>query len=141
MNFFKDMVYSGDLDTSNRMQMDCLCFSFSKVIENKLNQVKNDWNSQRIHSSKHQTVAGIPYRLILMPEDCGAEDHKKAFDAADQVEVEYEILMDTAEGNSEKEPDDYNSYFHYALDTLQLDLPSNWREGLSVYHKLLSVAT
>lgn len=140
MNFFKDMVDSGELDTSNQMQMACLWFSFSKVIENELNQVKNDWNCHRIRRSKHHTIAGIPDRLYFMPEDCGAEDHKKAFDAADQVEAEYEILMDTDEDNSEKESDDYNSYFHYALDTLQLNLPSNWREGLSVYHKLLSVA-
>jgi hypothetical protein len=141
MNFFKDMVDRGDLDTSNRIQMECLWFSFSKVIENELNQVKNDWNSHYIRGSKHQTVAGIPDRLYLMPEDFGAEDHKKAFDATDQLEAEYETLTDTDVDNSEEnESNDYSSYFNYALGTLRLNLPTNWREGLSVYHRLLFVA-
>ena len=112
--------------------MECLWFSLDKVIENELKQVKTDWNSHQIRRSKHSTIAGIPDRLYLMPEDFGAEDHKKTFDAADQHEAEHEILMNADEDNNEKESDDYNSYFSYTLGIRELDSPRNWREILPV---------
>lgn len=144
INFFKDMIERGDLDTSNPMQMEFLWFSFSKVIERELNQVKNDWNSHYIRGSKYQTMPGIPDKLYFFPEDFGTTDHKHLFDAADQLEAEYEISCTPTDANAsnseENESTDYFLYFNYALDTLGMDVPNDWREGLSTYHRLLSVA-
>ena len=144
INYFKDMIERGDLDTSNPMQMEFLWFSFSKVIERELNQVKNDWNSHYIRGSKYQTMPGIPDKLYFFPEDFGATDHKHLFDAADQLEAEYEISCTptdaNASNNEENQSTDYFLYFNYALDTLGMDVPNNWREGLPTYRRLLSVA-
>ena len=144
INFFKDMIERGDLDTSNPMQMEFLWFSFSKVIERELNQVKNDWNSHYIRGSKYQTMPGIPDKLYFFPEDFGTTDHKHLFDATDQLEAEYEISCTPTDANAsnseENESTDYFLYFNYALDTLGMDVPNDWREGLSTYHRLLSVA-
>ena len=136
---FNDMIERGDLDTSNHMQMECLWFSFSKVIEDELIQVKNSWNSHYIRRSKYQTAAGIPNKLYFIPEELGAEDHKQPFDASDLLEAENEITSTSSAANVSS---DYIDYFKYVLDTLGIPPPpTNWREGLIVYYQLLSVAT
>ena len=112
---FNDMIERGDLDTSNHMQMECLWFSFSKVIEDELIQVKNSWNSHYIRRSKYQTAAGIPNKLYFIPEELGAEDHKQPFDASDLLEAENEITSTSSAAN---ESSDYIDYFKYVLDTL-----------------------
>ena len=130
INFFKDMIERGDLDTSNPMH--------------ELNEVKDDWNSHYIRGSKYQTMPGIPDKLYFFPEDFGTTDHKHLFDAADQLEAEYEISCTptdaNASNNEENQSTDYFLYFNYALDTLGMDVPNNWREGLPTYRRLLSVA-
>ncbi|XP_028405764.1 uncharacterized protein LOC114528336 [Dendronephthya gigantea] len=78
-----DMVDGGELDTSNHLHMECLWFSFNKVIENELSQVQSNWNNHYIRKSRYQTVAGIPNKLYFLPEEIGSKDYKKPFHPVD----------------------------------------------------------
>ena len=85
------MVDSGDLDTSNNMHMQCLWFSFQKVLNNELSRVRSKWNTHYIRKSRYQTMAGISEILYFLPEEVGSEDYKKPFNPADVREAKYEV--------------------------------------------------
>ena len=136
------MVDSRDLYTSNNMHMQCLWFSFHKVL-NELSQVRSNWNTHYIRKSRYQTMAGIPEKLYFLPEEVGSKDYKKPFNPADVREAEYEVhSVDTDhsddEDDEENETSDYQRYFNYALQTLGIDHSTSWRESLHVYRTLLS---
>lgn len=135
MNFFKDMVANGKLDTSNQLQMECLWFCFSKLIETELNEVKDNWNSHYIRDSRFQTSHGIPDKLYFLPDSVGKEDHKHIFDTCDLQEAENEFSScDSCPS------DDYRSYVTYVVETLGISVPNDWREGLATYVRLTTVA-
>jgi hypothetical protein len=140
MNFFKDMVDKGELDTSNPLQMECLWFCFNKVIQNELNQVKENWNSHYIRESRHQTAAGIPDKLYFLPETVGAVDHKHRFNISDLQEAGNEISSCDVDPDITNESSDYCCYFEYTLDNLGINEPNNWRECLTTYLRLVTVA-
>ena len=73
MNFFKDLD-RGELSTSNVLQMDCLWFSFSPLIQKELDEVCRHWNSHYIRKSRHDTVAVRPDKLFYLPECVDAEN-------------------------------------------------------------------
>jgi hypothetical protein len=103
INFFKDMVDTGDLDTSNSMHMECLWFSFNKVIENELSQVQSNWNNHYIRKSRYRTMAGIPNKLYFLPEEVGSEDYQKPFNPADLGEAEYEVHSTDTDNSDDEE--------------------------------------
>jgi len=39
-----------------------------------------------------------------------------------------------------QEANEHFEYFHYAVDSLDLEKPTHWREGLQLYHKLVPVS-
>jgi hypothetical protein len=45
INFFKDLIDTGELETSNILQMECLWFSFSGLLQKDLDEVCQHWNS------------------------------------------------------------------------------------------------
>ena len=73
VNFFKDLIARGALDTSNTLQLECLRFCFSPVLKRGLEEVKDSWNSHYVRKSRYHTQAGIPNQLYLLPETVGAE--------------------------------------------------------------------
>ena len=48
INFFKNLVKTGDLDTSNDMQKECLWYCFSGLLQQDFNTVKQNWNTHYI---------------------------------------------------------------------------------------------
>ena len=68
MNYFKDMIERGHLNTDNGLEMECLWICFSSLIQKDLDLVKEQWNTHRIRASRHDTVAGIPDELYHLPE-------------------------------------------------------------------------
>ena len=78
MNFFKDLVDRGELIISIVLHMHCLWFSFSKIVQRELDEVREHWNSHHIRKSRHDTVAGRPDELFYLPECVDAENQLQA---------------------------------------------------------------
>ena len=134
MNFFKDIVENGQLDTSNKLHMEILRFCFGKVIKIELDEVKDNWNSHYIRDSRFQTPHGTPDKLYFLPHTVGKEDNKHVFDISDLQEAENDLSADAIP------PDDYNGYVNYITEILEISRPDNWRDGLTTYTRLTTIA-
>lgn len=88
INFFKDLVETEEFSPGNEMQMECLWFCFSAVIQQDLDFVKEHWNTHTIRASSHNTIAGKPNELYLLPESKGGQDRLQPVSAQ---EIEYVV--------------------------------------------------
>ena len=134
MDFFKNLVARGLLDTSNVLHLQCLWFCFYPVMKEALNKIKESWNCHYVRKSHHHTVAGIPNQLFFLPEFVGAVDYQKIYDERDLQEAEQSLTVE--EDNSR----DYQEYFTYSANLLELETPQNWRDALVIYEQLLEFA-
>ncbi|XP_046858691.1 uncharacterized protein LOC124452149 [Xenia sp. Carnegie-2017] len=134
MNFFKDLIAKGVLDTSNVLQLECLWFCFSPVLKKGLDQIKESWNSHYVRKSRFYTHAGIPDQLYLLPEAVGAEDFQKQYDDEDLIEIYNSVNVSTEKVST------YQKYFSYSAGVLQIGQIQTWREALMAYERLLEAA-
>lgn len=142
MGFFKDLVDGGSLDTSNKLQMECLWFCFSGIIQAELDEVRESWNSHYIRASRYHTAHGIPDVIYFLPESSSSNDHKQAFDVNDLPEVENELTSFEWDGSEDESYEDatvYQDYFSMILDLLSLQRPNNWRDALALYCRIISL--
>ena len=68
INLFKDMVEGRVVDLTSELEMECLWFCFSRLLQKMLDEVKEHWNTHRIRRSRHDTVSGRPDSLFYLPE-------------------------------------------------------------------------
>lgn len=68
INFFKDMVDGRLVDLTQELEIECLWFCFSKLLQNVLDEVKEHWNTHRIRKSRRDTLSGWPDSLYYLPE-------------------------------------------------------------------------
>ena len=134
INFFKDLIARGILDTSNTLHLECLWFCFSPVLKKGLEEIKESWNCHYVRKSRYYTQAGIPNQLFLLPETVGANDYKKEYDEQDLSEIE-DTLNVSIENDSE-----YQEYFSYSAGVLGLGQAQTWRQALAAYERLLQAA-
>lgn len=115
------------------MKMECLWFSFNKIIQIELDQMKDAWNSHYIRKSRHHTASGIPNTLYFLPETVGAMvmDHKHQCNAFDLVEIENEFHASDSDDSNESVL--YQDYSSYATEIPGLVEPNSWRDGLEMY--------
>lgn len=62
------------VDLTSELEMKCLWFGFSKLLQNVLNEVKEHWITHRIRKSRHDTVSSRPDSLYYLPELHGVGD-------------------------------------------------------------------
>ena len=67
INFFKDMVDKRAVDLTSELQMECLWFCFSQLLQKVLDEIREHWNTHRIRRSRHDTINGTPDSLSVMP--------------------------------------------------------------------------
>ena len=134
INFFKDLVARGILDTSNVLHLQCLWFCFHPLMEKGLDEIKESWNCHYVRKSRHHTVSGIPNQLFYLPESVGTTDYHKVYDERDLREAEQSVSV------VEDSNDIYQEYFLYSANHLELQAPQNWRDALVMYEQLLAVA-
>lgn len=134
MNFFKDLVDRGaELSTSNVLQMECLWFSFSPLIQKELDEVCRHWNSHYIRKSRHDTVAGRPDELFYLPECVDAENQLQAIGNAKFQDM-FQYCHDYQEEYL------YQEYFRTIATHGQFEEPNSWQEALDLYRQLLAIA-
>ena len=132
--FLKDLIARGALDTSNTLQLECLWFCFSPVLNRGLEEVKDSWNSHYVRKSRYHTQAGMPNQLYLLPETVGAEDFKREYDGHDLIQIEDSVNVSTENHSA------YQEYFAYSAGVLGIGQIQTWRDALSAYKRLLEAA-
>lgn len=133
INFFTDLIETEDFSPGNELQMECLWFCFSGIIQQDLDFVKDHWNTHTIRPSSRDTVAGKPDELFALPENKHGEDKRHPV-SAEEIEFVAEHLL-----QFDEQPNDYQEYFEYTLSNLDLQKGSNWTEALTLYRELLSI--
>ena len=69
VNFFKQMVEERLLEMGNHFHMQFIWFSFSCLLQFKLNNFAERWNTHHIRSSKPNCIAGVPDQLFTSREE------------------------------------------------------------------------
>ena len=78
MNFFKDMVDFGLLDTSDPVHIECIRFCFMEILRNELHEVSQLWNQHVIASSKFGNSSGQrgrPDCIYFLPHLYSTDDY------------------------------------------------------------------
>eukprot|EP00794_Sanderia_malayensis_P016404 gene16404-18041_t len=133
INIFKDAMEREIFTPGNDVEMECLWFCFSQVIQENLNRVKSHWNSHYIRKSRHETIAGRPNELYFLPELHDAQSFIQ--EVADQdIQTVFENF------HVPPKESDYQDYFRYAVEEAGLTLPKNWQDAFDLYHTLLRLA-
>jgi hypothetical protein len=135
MNYFKDMIERGHLNTDNGLEMECLWICFSSLIQKDLDLVKEQWNTHRIRASRHDTVAGIPDELYHLPERHGGVDGLALNISEGQINFAKENFL-----QYEVESNMYEEYFGFILQNITFSEPENWEEAENMYFTLMSIA-
>ena len=68
------MVEGRVVDLTSGLEMECLWFCFSGLLQKIFDEVKEHWNTHRIRGSRHDTVMGRPDSLYYLPELHGVTD-------------------------------------------------------------------
>ena len=134
INFFKDLMEQSVFTPGNDLQMECLWFCFSSLIQCDLNSVKDHWNTHLIRKSRHETVSGRPDELFHLPELHSAEDFKHPV-TEEQCRFVLENYVTSDECHN-----DFQEYFNYVVDTAELTPPGDWRDALAHYNRLIEFA-
>ena len=133
INFFKDLVEAGHLNTSSDLEKECLWYCFANLLQQDLTAVKQHWNSHYIRKSRFDTVAGRPNELYFLPECTGAQDY-----AEDVTDAKFQDMSQYCHGYEEESV--IQEYFHTIGDELGLSQPAHWRQALAMYHNLCEIA-
>ena len=133
INFFKDLVETNIVDNASELSMSCLWFCFKDILQADLDHVRDHWNTHYIQKSRHDTVPGRPDELFYLPENSGFEDFR--------CPITEQQLDDMAVYcTTDEEENIFLEYFNYALESLSLNRPTNWREALTLFQRLMQVS-
>ena len=134
INFFKDLEEQEVLNQANELQSECIWFTFAPLLQADLDYVKEHRNTHYIRKSRYDTVSGRPDSLYFLPEINGG--------TADILLPVEEHDMDYAQTHviDSDDQNEFQEYSQYVMETCGLQTPTNWREGLSLYHVLLDYA-
>lgn len=103
INFFKDLIDRDLFYPGNQLEEEALWYCFSGVLQKDLDLVREHWNTHRIRDSKHDTVAGGPDELFLLPKCCGGIDGLLLSISTDEVRYMYDNLLQSEEQLNEFE--------------------------------------
>ena len=65
INVFKDLMECEVFTPGNDLEMECLWFCFSNLIQQDLDHVKDHWNTHYIRRSRYDTVPGRPMNYFI----------------------------------------------------------------------------
>ena len=88
----KDLRDLGIYDNSSSIQLECLKFCYSELIQKDLHKVAQLWNLHNIrHPSTAESPSGRPDTMYFVPDFTGANDYKVAVDL-DDLDVAMEMF-------------------------------------------------
>ena len=129
------MVEERVVNLMSGLEMECLWFCFSGLLQKILYEVKEHWNtSHRIQGSRHDTVRGRPDSLYCLPELHGTTDQfllpiseaESGYARSHVIESDYDS--------------DYQEYFQYVCGLCGLEQPNDLKEAHQLCNILLKFA-
>ena len=129
IQFFKDLVDSGQVDIANETHKECLWFCFHGILQQALDEMKLYWNTHHIRPSRHDTVGGVPDVLFQLPEESGGFDCSVPASKDKILDMEIKCAY-------EEEENVFQEYFHYVIEEEGLQYPSNHEEALCLFSQL-----
>ena len=130
INFFKDMVATGEFNLGNTLHMELAWYTFSPLLQYELDQVKFQWNTHYIRRTRHDTILGMPYELFFLLELSGSQSQGTNISDSeiDSAYSNEENLMEDATNVMNDADEELVEYFEYVVY-----LPTNWKEGRKLY--------
>ena len=145
MNFFKDMIDTGDLDTTNIIQKECITFVFSGLLQLELDKFREMWNTHLIRKTQYSDPivrpSGRPDILYFTPEYShpSLSDCKLSFNQIDLNIVTTTIIgQNTTHGNYICS-DEIFELASILMSENKYEMPSDPQEGLVLYRNLLTL--
>ncbi|KAJ7354871.1 hypothetical protein OS493_029426 [Desmophyllum pertusum] len=135
INYFNDLISRELFNPGNEFETEALWYCFSGILQQDLDMVKEHWNTHRIRKSRHDTVAGVPDELYVLPECNGGVDGLLLPIAEEQIHYVSQNLLPQFEDESSV----YTEYFDYVLSNCDLEFPSDWEEAEALYLILIEV--
>jgi hypothetical protein len=132
IDLFQDMCQTGILELGNVYHMECLWFCYSRIIQQELYNVKDQWNSHYIRKSQHETIAGIPDLLFFIPEYYGGDN------CLCEVSHTKILELETSERNDESE-NIYQEYFEYVCEMRSWRSPKDVHEAFEMFQQLVNM--
>lgn len=135
INFFKDLESQGVIDTACELSKECMWFCFSGLLQSECDHVKEKWNTHYIRKSRHDTVSGRPDSLFFLPELHGGRDNLLLKVSSSEVNFISQQYLTSKDDDNE-----YQEYFRYLKETLDLTEPNTWEEALEMYNNFYRIA-
>ena len=133
MDLFKSMEFENIFNASNPLHVECLRFSFGKLIEEDMEIARKEWNEHRVRKQNNRNVeGGIPNELYHYPEKFLANDCRKMLnlDHVDLLLTKYT-----------KKPQLYSSKFQELVDVVisqeELSDPLCAEDAYNLYLKII----
>ena len=137
LKYMKDLRDRGIYDDSSSIQVECLKFCYSELIQEDLHKVAQLWNLHNIRpSSTAESLSGRPDTMYFVPEITGANDYKVAVDLDDlDVAMEMFPLERPRHGCSPL----FSELAFMLMGENELSLPSDVEQAMALYLKLLDL--
>ena len=132
--FFQDLEANGKIDMTSETNKECLWYCFSGVLQADCDAVKDRWNTHYIRHSRHNTVRGRPDSLFFLPEYHGAVNNLLTRVAPNELEC---VSQQTI---AEQFCNEYQEYFDYVSQGLNIAAPTTWKEAFQQYEQLTHIA-
>ena len=136
INFFKEMVDQGELNTDNEFDLACVRYCFGELLQKELDEVKLTWNVHYIRKSGYETVSGRPNELFYLPELKGVEDQLKPYDPANLEEID-NYVESLEEEEVEGSYCEFYEYFDYLMEFYNFQRNDDWEATLKSYRMLM----
>ena len=79
INFFKDMVATGEFNLGNTLHMERAWYTFSPLLQYELDQVKLQWDTHYIRRTRHDTIPWRPRELFFLAELSGGQKPRNKY--------------------------------------------------------------
>ena len=129
IDFFKDMVATGEFNLGKTLHMEPAWYTFSPLLQYKLDQVKLQWNTLYIRRTRHDTIPGRPDELFFLPELSAGQKQGTNISSDSEIDSAYsneENLMEDAKIVMNDGDEEYFDveYFEYVVHKENLLYPS-----------------
>ena len=132
-HFFQDLVSRNEFDSTDNFQAEALWFTFSGLLQEELEFVKEHWNTHKIRKNRYGTVSGRPDALYYLPESFGGASDLLNYVADRDYYYALEHIVGIEDENI------YSEYFQYVMSELNVTYPNTWEEALELYQTLVEV--
>ena len=140
INFFKDMVVTGEFNLGNTLHMELAWYTFSPLLQYELDQVKLQWNTHYTRRTRHDTIPGRSDELFFLLELSGGQSQGTNTSDLEinSAYLEEENLMEDATIIMNDVHLEIVEYFEYVVcKENSLYRSSNRKEGLELFIDIL----